>query len=118
MSLWSVDSRTTLFLNLSLLPSLSLSLMVAPLPYSSFWRESCLEERLPEFVSYVLSLSVAAEMKLREKDLRQKFDQHPHFTKKLSLREFILPQALLLSSPAHQPPVSTLPTDAIKHNCK
>lgn len=112
MSLWSVDSRTTLFLNLSL------SLMVAPLPYSSFWRESCLEERLPELVSYVLSLSIAAEMKLREKNLREKFDQHPHFTKKLSLRESILPQTLLPSSPAFQPPVSILPTDAIKHNCK
>ena len=44
-------------------------------------------------------------MKLREKNLREKFDQHPHFTKKLSLRESILPQALLPSSPAFQPPV-------------
>ena len=91
--------------------------MVNPLPYSSFRRESCLEERWTEFVSYMLSLSVAAEMELREKNLREKFDQL-HFTKKLRLREFILPQALLPSSPAHQPPVSTLPTDSINHSCK
>lgn len=91
-----MDSRTTfVFKSLSLTDG-------RPLPYSSP-EESCLEERLPELVSYVLSLSIAAEMKLREKNLREKFDQHPHFTKKLSLRESILPQALLPSSPAFQP---------------
>lgn len=56
-------------------------------------------------------------MKFTEKNLREKFDQHPHF-KKPRFREFILPYVLFPSFPVHQPSTSTFSTNAIKYKFK
>lgn len=75
--------------------SLSLSLSVSPLtlpqPHHSQERdkektENYLEQRQPEFVSHLFSLSISAEVKLRENTLRGQFRQHLHFTKKPRFR--------------------------------